>query len=40
VKAWHNPAVSFIWIGTIVMFIGGIGKFFKKTFEKLKRKEN
>lgn len=40
VKAWHNPAVSFIWIGTIVMFIGGIGKFLKKTFEKLKRKEN
>ena len=34
VKVWHNPAVSFIWIGTAIMFIGGMGKFLKKLLKK------
>lgn len=34
VKVWHNPAVSFIWIGTAIMFIGGMGKFLKKILKK------
>ncbi len=30
IKVWDNPLVSFVWIGTAIIFFGGLGVFFTK----------